>query len=212
MIAALALAAALAAPAPRPAAPPDPRALALARRVQATYERTRDLEARFVQTYTYAAFGRRQVSSGRLQVKRPGKLRWDYEQPEPKVVLVSGRRLVQWEPRANQAYVDEAFDATAMSAAVTFLLGTGDLAREFELSVEPSGGLVLVPREEDPRVRRIVLTTDAEGAVTRTRVEDGAGNVNELRFEDVRRNTGLADAAFEVKLPRDVNRIAAPVR
>jgi outer membrane lipoprotein carrier protein len=46
--------------------------------------------------------------------------------------------------------------------------------------------------------------------VTATRVVDGAGNVNEIRFSDVRRNQGLAAAAFEVKLPKDVRRIAAP--
>jgi outer membrane lipoprotein carrier protein len=48
--------------------------------------------------------------------------------------------------------------------------------------------------------------------VTATRVVDGAGNVNEIRFSDVRRNGGLADAAFDVKLPKDVRRVQAPTR
>jgi outer membrane lipoprotein carrier protein len=64
-----ALAAALAvALAAAPAAPAGPSSAALAARVQGYYERTRDLEARFTQTYTYAGFGRRQVSSGTLRV------------------------------------------------------------------------------------------------------------------------------------------------
>ncbi|ABC79865.1 LolA family protein [Anaeromyxobacter dehalogenans] len=186
----------------------DPRALA--RKVQAFYERTRDLEARFRQTYVYAGFGRRQTSSGTLRVKKPGMMRWDYEKPAPKTVAVKGSRLVQYEPEENQAYVDEAFDSSAMSAAVTFLLGKGDLLREFDVSLDGAGALLLRPKEADPRVESIALTVAADGQVTATRVVDGAGNANEIRFEDVRRNVGLPDAAFEVKLPRDVRRIAAP--
>ncbi len=194
------------------AAPPPADAGALAQKVQAFYERTRDLEASFQQTYTYSGFGRRQVSKGTLKVKKPGMMRWDYETPTPKTVAVKGSRLVQYEPEENQAYVDERFDATAMSAAVTFLLGKGDLAREFDLSVDGAGDLVLRPKEEDPRVDSIALTVGRDGEVRATRVVDGAGNVNEVRFEKVKRNQGLADAAFEVKLPKDVRRIAPPER
>jgi outer membrane lipoprotein carrier protein len=204
-----ALVALLLATAPAPVAPP-PEAAALAERVQAYYEGTNDLVARFTQTYTYAGFGRRQVSSGTLRVKKPGMMRWDYEKPAPKTIAVKGSRLVQYEPEENQAYVDEHFDASAMSAAVTFLLGQGDLAREFDLALDGTGALLLHPKEEDPRVESIALTVGKQGEVTATRVVDGSGSVNEIRFSDVRRNQGLPDSAFEVKLPRDVHRMRAP--
>ncbi|HZZ84307.1 MAG TPA: outer membrane lipoprotein carrier protein LolA [Anaeromyxobacteraceae bacterium] len=194
------------------AAAPAPDAHQLAARVQAAYERTRDLEARFVQTYSYAAFGRSQVSRGELRVKKPGKMRWDYESPAKKTVAVSGSRLVQYEPEANQAYVDERFDATAMSAAVAFLLGKGSLEKEFEPSLGEGGELVLTPRQPDGRVARIALVVDAAGDVAATRVVDGSGNVNEVRFEGLRRNVGLKDSEFELRLPKDVRRIAAPGR
>ncbi len=185
-------------------------AAALARRVQDFYEKTRDLEARFEQTYTYAGFGRKQVSKGTLRVKKPGMMRWDYTSPAPKTVAVKGSRLVQWEPEENQAFVDEKFDSSAMSAAVTFLLGKGDLAKEFEISESPGGALVLRPREPDPRVESIELTLGKEGDVKSTRVVDGAGNVNEIRFENVKRNAGIPDSAFDVKLPGDVHMVKAP--
>lgn len=209
--AALVTLAAASSPGASPAAE-APKAAGLAARVQAFYERTKDLEARFHQTYTYAGFGRRQVSEGRLRVKKPGKMRWDYETPEPKTIAVSGSRLVQHEPGENQAYVDDRFDASAMSAAVTFLLGKGDLAKEFDLAVDGAGALLLRPKEADPRVESIALTVGKDGEVTGTRVVDGAGNVNELRFEKVRRNQGLRDSDFEVKLPKGVLLIAPPGR
>jgi outer membrane lipoprotein carrier protein len=191
-----------------PAAAPD--AAALARGVQAYYEKTRDLEADFVQTYTYAAFGRSQTSRGVLRVKKPGKLRWDYREPAAKTIVVNGSRLVQYEPEAHQAYVDERFDASAMSAAVTFLLGQGSLEKEFQLATDPEGRLVLTPRVPDARVERIVLTVSGSGDVTATRVVDGSGNENAITFRNLRRNVGLPDDVFVLQLPKDVHRVEAP--
>ncbi len=192
------------------AAPPAPAdAAALAREVQAFYERTRDLEADFVQTYTYAAFGRTQTSRGTLRVKKPGRLRWDYAEPAPKTIVVNGKRLVQYEPEANQAFVDDRFDLSAASAAVTFLIGTGSLEREFHLASDPEGRLVLTPRTPDARVERVVLTVGPRGEVTATRVVDASGNVNQIAFHHLRRDVGIPDSAFELQLPGDVHRITA---
>jgi outer membrane lipoprotein carrier protein len=209
----LALAVALALSAtPDASAPSTADAQALVRKVQASYERTSDLTAQFRQTYTYAGFGRKQVSSGLLQVKKPGMMRWEYQKPTAKVVVVKGSRLIQYEPDENQAYVDEHFDSSGMSAALTFLLGKGDLEKDFQISAGPGGTLVLQPRVEDPRVDRIELVAAPDGQILSTRVIDGAGNVNEIKLEDVRRNTGIADSAFDLKLPAGVVRMAPPVK
>jgi outer membrane lipoprotein carrier protein len=194
------------------AQPPAPSRAArdLARAVQAFYERTQDFEAGFVQTYSYAAAARSQVSRGTLKVKKPGRMRWDYQAPERKTVAVVGSRLVQWEPEANQVYVDERFDATAMSAAVTFLLGRGNLEGEFHVSSGGPGQLVLRPRKPDPRVESVTLTVGPEGQVTATRVEDAQGNVNLIELRDIRRNVRLRNADFEVRVPQGAHRLTAP--
>lgn len=189
---------------------PPPDAQALAREVQAFYEHTRDLEAGFVQTYTYAAFARTQQSRGTLRVKKAGKLRWDYTAPAPKTIVVNGTHLVQYEPDANQAYVDDRFDLSTTSAAVTFLVGKGSLEREFHLATDAEGHLVLTPRAADARVERVVLTVAPGGEVTATRVVDGSGNVNEIAFRGLRRNVGIPDQAFVLDLPGDVHRVKAP--
>src|SRR5439155_1766002 len=55
------------------AAEPAVDAHALAKKVQVYYEKTKDLEAKFTQSYTYAAYHRTQKSSGVIKVKKPGK-------------------------------------------------------------------------------------------------------------------------------------------
>ncbi len=198
----------VAAPAPATtAAAPSPSAAELTRKVQAFYEKTRDLEADFTQTYVYAGLGRKLTSTGTLKVKKPGLMRWDYRSPSPKVVAVTGKKLVQYEPEERQAYVDEQFDATAMTAAVGFLLGTGDLARDFDGSLGQNGTLVLRPKVADPRVARITFTVGPDGEVLATSVVDGSGNENRLAFSAIKRNAGLGDGAFEVKLPAGTRRV-----
>ncbi len=191
---------------------PDTAAVALARKVQAFYEQTRDWRAKFTQSYTYAAANRTQRSRGTLLVKKPGKLRWDYAEPKAKSIVLDGAKLTQYDPEENQAYVDEHFDATAMSAAVSFLLGRGSLQKEFTLALAGEDRLVLRPRVPDGRVERIELEVTGEGEVTGTRVVDGSGNENALAFAGIRRNTGLSDAAFVIELPKDVQFLELPGR
>ena len=50
--------------------------------VQARYESVRDFSADFVQTATVASLGRSEVSRGQVWVKRPGRMRWEYSEPE----------------------------------------------------------------------------------------------------------------------------------
>jgi outer membrane lipoprotein carrier protein len=219
-VAVLAYAVMLAAAAPAAEAPPSAKAppqvrgdaRALARKVQAYYESIRDLRASFVQTYTYLGIGRRQESRGTLLVKRPGRMRWDYASPTPKSIAVVGSRLTQYEPEANQVFVDERFDSTAMSAAVTFLVGRGNLEQEFAVALGDDGSLVLTPRQADPRVQTVTLLVGPDGEVLRTRVVDGQGNTNDLAFDKLTRNAGLRDADFDIKVPADAHRVGVPGR
>jgi outer membrane lipoprotein carrier protein len=182
----------------------------LARRIQAHYDGVKDFSADFEQLYTGGALRKQTVERGTVQVKKPGRMRWDYDKPTRKTIAVVGSRLVQYEPEVNQAFVDERFDATAMSAAVTFLLGQGSLEKEFEVASGEGGTLVLTPRKPDPRVDSVTLAVGPDGEVTASTVVDGSGNVNAIVFRDLKRNTGLKDSEFDLKLPGDVRRVEMP--
>ena len=61
---------------------------ALASKVDQRYDHMRTLEAQFTETYTGAGMSR--TESGTLLMKRPGRMRWDYDQPRPKLFLTDG--------------------------------------------------------------------------------------------------------------------------
>src|SRR2546426_753967 len=80
------------------AAPAKEPARALAERVHAYYAKTRDFSASFRQHYTYLAIGRTEDSEGTVQVKKPGRVRWDYVKPDRRTLFIDGKTLWIWRP------------------------------------------------------------------------------------------------------------------
>ena len=92
-------------------------------------------------------------------------------------------------------------------AALSFLLGEGDLAAEFDVRAQrcdpDSVALHLVPREEASYESLGLIVAAATGEVRETRVVDLFGNVTEVRFLAPRVNTSPPPATFEFVPPAD---------
>src|SRR5688500_17465688 len=78
------------------ASPPSPHAeasrdLTLVRKVQAHHQTVKDLTARFTQTYSSGLLGREVVERGKVMVKRPDRMLWQYEEPEKKTFVSNGK-------------------------------------------------------------------------------------------------------------------------
>ena len=76
-----------------PSAAPGPdtgTARGLVERLEAHHARTTDLVARFTQSYRSGMLGREVVERGVLSVKRPGRMRWEYKDPEEKLFVSDG--------------------------------------------------------------------------------------------------------------------------
>jgi outer membrane lipoprotein carrier protein len=225
----LALAAALCAaslPGAAPAAPkPGPgqevagmgdKGRALALLVQRSYARAGDFSARFAQTYTYAALGRARESTGRVMVKKPGLLRWEYETPDKKLLVVDGKAFWQWVPDDNQVMVNRHFQGGELSSAFTFLWGKGDLTREFtpreiplpEALAKVEGAqraLELLPKKPSAQIQRVVFAVDGSGTVRASLVTDAQGNDNRLIFSEAKTDSALPDALFHFEVPKGAN-------
>ena len=67
------------------ALPPAPEVAAA---LQKKYDAIRDFTADFVQESEGGLLGKKQTERGMVQVKKPGKMRWDYKSPEHEAVSV----------------------------------------------------------------------------------------------------------------------------
>lgn len=182
----------------------------IARRVEARLLRPSDLRARFVQTYRSGVLGREVKERGTLLLKRPGRMRWDYESPEKKTFVCDGRTFYFYVPADRQVIVREQKDATGVAGLL--LAGQGAPLASFRPALEPAPDgrtrLVLVPRNPDPEIEELRLDLDDADRVRAIEVLDLQGNRSRFEFDELQENVGLKDELFRFVPPRGVEVIA----
>ncbi|HEY7371295.1 MAG TPA: outer membrane lipoprotein chaperone LolA [Polyangia bacterium] len=196
-----------AAPAPTPA-PAGPRldVKAVVAEVQKRYDGAADFRARFTQTLTSTALGRKTSSSGEVTFKKPGRMRWDYEKPDKSSYVTDGGVLWLYEPDDKQAFKQD-LKSSQLPAALSFLTGKGKLAAEFDITFAgnkpgPDYVLSLSPKAPQAQVKTIQFVVDPRTYDVRESViTDGQGNINDLTFADIRVNTRVPDALFKFTPP-----------
>jgi len=188
-----------------PAALDGPRVL---ERVQRWLDETRDLQAHFEQTLVSGALGAGLQERGRLYVSRPGRMRFDYLEPERKVAVVDGERT--W------LYLEE--DAEMMRGRLeetgdllpALLAGERPLALIFEATLDSAEGpgeppvyrLRLTPFGGSDAFESVVVTVDLpEFGIGSAEVLDALGNRMLYRFSEMRRNGGVDPALFSFEPP-----------
>jgi outer membrane lipoprotein carrier protein len=188
------------APGPQPASAPADCAAALTARVQARYDRMRELEARFTQRTLSALAPGGELTTGRVALAKPGRMRWSYETPEPSLVVSDGATLWIYDPRAREAQKLAVGEQFLSGAAFQFLLGSGRIADSFRVAADrcdaPRVRLTLTPRA-DATYQALELEVDAaSGEALATAVLDLFGNRTEVQFSEIRYDGGLAPDVF----------------
>ncbi len=195
-------------------AAPAPSAEDLARRLQAKYEQVRDFTADFEHTYTGGVLRRKAVERGRVQVKKPGKMRWVYTSPEKKEFVSDGRKLYSYIPQDQQVMVSAVPPADEASSPALFLAGKGDVLRDFVPSIAgdlpnvatDQVALKLVPKRQQQEYDWLVLVLDRRSLrIERLVTADAQGGTSSFSFSNIRENVGLPDTTFTFTIPRGVD-------
>lgn len=200
-----------------------PTAAEVASSVNAFYQATRTVRVRFSQHFWNRAYERTQSSRGRMTISRPGRIRFDYDQPQGKVIVSTPAGFVFYEPGENGAAGQfMRGQSEAASAALGILSGTASLERDFTFTLRPAtssqpantDALELRPRRADPHYRRVVLYVDrrpaSRGVVHRVSVEDPDGNWNRFDFSDFHFNESVGDGTFAFDPPAGAREMTAP--
>jgi outer membrane lipoprotein carrier protein len=202
---AIAILAVMAAARPAVAAGEAPDLLAS---LQGWLDGTRDLECRFEQTLVSGALGSGIRELGHLYLKRPGKMRWDYTRPDPKVAILNDGVALIYLPEDRQLIQGD--DDWSSSPLLLLLSGEGRLADVFRAEVvvapdDAAGGtyrLRLVPLDRGQNFEEVIVTLAApEFAIAEAEVLDDAGNRMRYQFRSAKRNRGIEDDRFVLDPP-----------
>ena len=180
--------------------------------LQQRYESAKDLRADIVQTTRPVAFGtgssEQMISKGTVVFAKPGKMRWSYEEPEPSLVVSDGETLWIYDPVFREAQKLPVTEGFLSGAAVQFLLGEGEIERNFEISAlrceKTIAELRLRPRKPGSYEKLHVLVNSETGDLLQTTVFFVLGNVTEVAFFNIELNTDPPASVFRFDPPADV--------
>ena len=186
----------------------------LAGALQRKYDTVRDFSADFVHTYKGGVLKRQMTERGRLTIRKPGQMRWEYVAPEKKLFVSDGTKLYSYLPEDNQVIVSEMPDEDRAATPALFLAGKGSLTRDFvpSLTELPEGlpegarALKLVPAAGQPDYEWLILAVDAKMLALRGLVfVDAQGGISTFAFTNLKENVGPADKTFVFTPPRGVD-------
>ncbi|HSB46027.1 MAG TPA: outer membrane lipoprotein carrier protein LolA [Nitrospira sp.] len=194
------------------------------KRLQARYEKTKDLQADFTQKTTIEGFERSMNSSGKVYIKKPGRLRWNYLDPSTEDIYVQGDDVKVYVPEHKQVLVGKLTQMAASKAPLELLQGAAKLEESFDVEPTPGKGrgvggirlLTLLPKSREGEAHRtlqkIVVEVFPKTYYIRTvSLYEISGNVSNFEFSSLQTNVGLGDDVFNPKLPADVEVVKAPV-
>lgn len=181
-------------------------AAALVRKVDDHYNHLSSLRAHY--TERYAGMGMDRTESGTLLLKKPGRMRWNYETPAGKVFVLDGKYAWFYTPGDAQAQRIPAKQLDDLRSPLRFLLGHTQLQKELDsLTVTPEGAgfrITGVPKGMEQRVKLLTLGVTAEGIIQRMRLEEIDGAVTEFTFTEIEENVPVKNSDFVFHPPAGV--------
>ena len=186
----------------------DPETVAdLVAAVEATYSEVSSLRADFVQIQRSTTIGGESRQKGRVMLKRPRKMRWDFVQPDDRQFVTDGSTMWIWSSADNQVIVSTEVGAgTGMTQLLDDLNNLDEL---FEVTLlDRAGGaakasyvLELKPKKDQGFKKLRLVVARKKYTVEQVVVIDQFDNEVELSFTQVKMNPELPDNLFVFEIP-----------
>ena len=190
-------------------------ASAVVDKVQEFYKDVKQVTAKFRQTVKNATFGKTTTSDGKVWIKKPGKMRWDYYSKKKKKggksvvetikTFISNGTYLYVIEHQNKQVIEKNLEKSMLPTAVTFLYGKGDLKKDFDAEIDTSGDygtkddivLKMNPKVESAQYSVLYLVVDKTNyRVKESVVIDSAKNVNHFRFYEPDFDTEIKSTLF----------------
>jgi outer membrane lipoprotein carrier protein len=196
---------------------PSTEAQQLLAKVQTTYASIETLHGNFKQDSYVAALDEQETSSGEMWFGKPGKMRWVYAKPRPQTVVINGGTLWLYQPENRQVVIDDIGNVLLSSLPVSFMMGLGNLSRDFELkgACRTGEGVVLrlIPQKKEGRSDQgealegfDLLVDAAQGLPKGAKISSLGGNETAIVFSELSTKGGIQPAGrFVLEYPKGVD-------
>ena len=184
----------------------------LLRGVEARYNKAKTLQVLFQEDYIPPGKARR-TDRGILMLRKPGRMRWAYSQPEGKLVISDNKFLWVYTPDDKHVQQLKLQESDDMRAPLAFLLGRLDFDKEFRnLQARPEGAdtrIVAEPKTDKMPYSEVqfLVTRDYRIREVRGTLFDGA--VLDFIFDQERLEPTLDPKLFQFVMPKGAELVEA---
>lgn len=164
-------------------------------------------KAEFAQESTLKAMEITDFATGKVFVRYPGMMRWEYEKPEKQIIITDAKKLWIYRPADNQVMVGSAPTFFRDGKGASFLSDINLIRQKFEISLEVSKDdffyeLKLQPLEKSLDVTDIRLSvTKNTFTVIRIITYNSYGDENRIELLNHQFNVKLPDSLFSFDIP-----------
>lgn len=186
----------------------------LARSVDQHYNSMKSFKAAFTEFYQAPGISRNE--SGTLWLKKPGKMRWEYHEPQEKLFVSNSQVAYFYVPGENQARKTSVKKLDDLRSPLRYLLGKTKLQKELDgLSFAPDvaplqpGDKVLrgVPKALKDRVSEVLLEINPAHQIVRILIRELDGSTTDFHFSQIEENIPVQDSLFRFTPPPGVETI-----
>ena len=175
--------------------------------VEARYNVT-GFTADFDQESILKAMAVTDTASGKMMVRQPGKMRWEYQVPEPQTIITDGNDLWIYRPQENQVLVGKAPALFGDGKGAGFLSNIKTVRKSFQITLEPADEptqyrLKLVPNKStvDLVAVRLDIIRQTFDLVTITTV-NVYGDETRIELKNINFNNPPPETLFRFDVPQ----------
>lgn len=178
----------------------DSCAAAALESLQNHYQGLRDFSARFEQRLESAVYPGPEVSTGLVELAKPGRMRWQYETPHASLFVSDGETAWLVDTERSEVTVLPLGESFVSITALAFLFGTARITEQFEVDmphcVNDSARVRLTPRAPAAYEYVELQVELPVGAFREFVIGDLFGNRTRFYFAEVRINQGIPGERF----------------
>lgn len=169
--------------------------------IQSKYQHLTTLSARFTQTTKLELLGKTVTSTGTLQLKKPGKMRIEYDDARGKTYISNGKTLWVVDKATQQTDTFKIGSSAVPKEALTFLNGFGNIRESYGVNTATAN------KDGTTTLRLVPMTATSytaldgafrrDGVLQKLVIHNRSGNISRYTFTEIQENPIVPDSQFE---------------
>jgi len=180
--------------------------------VENRYNKAKTLEVLFHEEYTPPGRPRR-AESGKLLLRKPGRMRWEYDQPKGKLFVGDGKYLWLYNPDENKAERMKMQESEDMRVPLAFLLGKLNFEKDFrniQAKAEgPDQRITAEPKTDNLPYSNVEFLVAPDYHIKIVKVIGFDRSVIEFQFDQEKVDPPLDDKLFKFQVPKGASVVEA---